>query len=81
MIVAGMPVSFALVDVSSLVKQDQPCTPRLDKANGRTKLVESVGVEVTLAFLMARSRENHVCYLGVQKKRMGCRELFWSRRV
>ena len=48
MIVAGMPVSFALVDVASLVKQEQPCTPRLDKANGRTKLVESVGVEVTL---------------------------------
>ena len=58
----------------------QPCTPRLDKANGLTKLVESVGVEVTLGFLMARSRVNHVCYLGVQKKRMGCRELFWSRR-
>ena len=58
----------------------QPCTPRLEKANGLAKLVESVGVEVTLGFLMARSRVNHVCYLGVQKKRMGCRELFWSRR-
>ena len=60
----------------------QPCTPPLDKAkyNELTKLVKTVGVEVKLGFLMARSRENHVCYLGVQEKKMVCRELFWSGR-